>query len=162
NIAPQHRTIIVDGMRGAIRYGTARAAKLDSLPLTILGKTGTANPAKGFRTNGWFVGFAAPFQSSGESDSSQIALAVLVLLSRAHGSEAAELARPIFETYANDANHRGTEGQAISRNDAHPSDEKIGVALRSPDSTVKVHLVSENVTQTLSLEDYVLGVMRAE
>ena len=29
-------------------------------------------------------------------------------------------------------------------------------------SKIKVHLVTENVTQELSLEDYVLGVMRAE
>src|ERR1041385_5635234 len=98
NIAPQHRDIIVDGMRGAVRYGTARAAKLDSLPLTIIGKTGTAMPVKGFRSNGWFVGFAGQFQSSGEIEPSQTDLAVLVLLSRAHGSEAATLARPIFET----------------------------------------------------------------
>ena len=164
NIAPQHRAIIVDGMRGAVRYGTARAAKLDSLPLTIIGKTGTAMPVKGFRSNGWFVGFAGSFQSSGELDTSQIDLAVLVLLSRAHGSEAAELARPIFETYANETNHRGTEAQAISRSDVHPSDEKPGVTPRPADSTspIKVHLVRDNVTQTLSLEDYVLGVMRAE
>jgi stage II sporulation protein D (peptidoglycan lytic transglycosylase) len=164
NIAPQHRAIIVDGMRGAIRFGTARAAKLDSLPLTIIGKTGTALPVKGFRSNGWFVGLAGSFQSSGELDPSQIDLAVLVLLSRAHGSEAAELTRPIFETYANATNHRGTEAQTVFRSDACPSDEKIGVTPRSPDSTspIKVHLVRDNVTQTLSLEDYVLGVMRAE
>jgi len=42
------------------------------------------------------------------------------------------------------------------------TDEKPGVPLRSLDSTIKVHLVSDKVTQTLSLEDYVLGVMRAE
>jgi len=164
NIASQHRAIIVDGMRGAIRYGTARAAKLDSLPLTIIGKTGTAMPAKGFRSNGWFVGFGAAFQSRGELDPSQIDLAVLVLLSRAHGSEAAELARPIFETYANEANHQGAVAQRISKSDAHPSDEKLGVTPRSPNaaSPIKVHLVRDNVTQTLSLEDYVLGVMRAE
>jgi len=93
-IASQHRAIIVDGMRGAIRYGTARTAKLDSLPLTIIGKTGTAEPAKGFRTNGWFVGLAGPFQSSGELDPARVDLAVLVLLTRAHGSEAATVARP--------------------------------------------------------------------
>src|SRR5690349_10932735 len=92
NIASQHRTIIVDGMRGAINYGTARAAKLDSLPLTIIGKTGTAMPAKGFRNNGWFVGFAGPFQSNGELDPSNIDLAVLVLQPRSHGSDAARLA----------------------------------------------------------------------
>lgn len=158
DIAAKHRAIIVDGMRGAIRYGTARAAKLDSLPLTIIGKTGTAMPAKGFRSNGWFVGLAAPFQSSGEIDASQINLAVLVLLPRAHGSEAATLARPIFETYANEA---GRESQ-ISY--SKPNDEDPGVVARSTDaaSPIKVHLVRDNVTQTLSLEDYVLGVMRAE
>ena len=155
DIASQHRDVIVEGMRGAVRYGTARSAKLDSLPLTIFGKTGTATPAEGFRSNGWFVGFAAPFQSSGELDPSQINLAVLVLLSRAHGSEAAELARPVFETYANYQN------ESISRSEAGPSDKQ---APRFPDvaSPIKVHLVSENITQTLSLEDYVMGVMRAE
>lgn len=159
NIASQHRAIIVDGMRGAVRYGTARSAKLDSLPLTIIGKTGTAMPAEGFRTNGWFVGFAAPFQSSGELDPARVGLAVLVLLPRAHGSEAAELARPIFETYAN---HQNSETQRISRSNVEP--EKPAVAARSPDvaSSIKVHLVTENVTQALSLEDYVTGVMRAE
>lgn len=158
NIAAQHRAIIVDGMRGAISYGTARAAKLDSLPLTIIGKTGTAMPATGFRNNGWFVGFAAPFQSTGELDPSQLDLAVLVLLSRAHGSDAAKLAQPIFETYANEINHRGADTSSIS------SASKVAVAPPSPDaaSTIKVHLVRENVTQTLSLEDYVAGVLRAE
>jgi len=158
DIASQHRAIIVDGMRGAIRYGTARAAKLDSLPLTIIGKTGTATPTTGFRSNGWFVGLAAPFQSNREIDPSQVDLAVLVLLSRAHGSEAAELVRPVFETYANYRN------QSISKGEIGPSDKKPDAAPRFPDVTspVKVHLVSENVTQTLSLEDYVMGVMRAE
>ena len=161
NIASEHRAIIVDGMRGAIRYGTARTAKLDSLPLTIIGKTGTAMPATGFRSNGWFVGLAAPFQSSGELDPSRIDLAVLVLLSRAHGSQAAELARPIFETYAN---QQRSDSERISRGDADPNDQKLRVSPRSADVTspIKVHLVSENVTQTLSLEDYVMGVMSAE
>src|SRR5262249_13065767 len=150
NIAPQHRAIIVDGMRGAIRYGTARSAKLDLLPLAIIGKTGTAMPAKGFRSNGWFVGFAGSFQSSGELEPSQTDLAVLVLLSRAHGSEAAELARPIFAAYANEANHRDSEAQSVSRGDGHPSDEKLRVTPRSPDPTslIKVHLIRDNVTQT--------------
>lgn len=158
NISSKHRAIIVEGMRGAVRYGTARAAKLDSLPLTIFGKTGTAMPAKGFRNNGWFVGLAAPFQSSGEPDASQINLAVLVLLPRAHGSEAAVVARPIFETYANEA------GRETQTSYTKPIDESPPVVARSIDaaSPIKVHLVSDNVTQTLSLEDYVLGVMRAE
>ena len=155
NIASQHRAIIINGMRGAISYGTARAAKLDSLPLTIIGKTGTAMPATGFRNNGWFVGFAGPFQSNGELHPSSIDLAVLVLLPRAHGSDAAKLARPIFETYANEISHRDTS--RTSRSDANYSNASPNAA-----SSIKVHLVRENVTQTLSLEDYVAGVLRAE
>ena len=164
SIASQHRAIIVDGMRGAISYGTARAARLDSLPLTIIGKTGTAMPATGFRNNGWFVGLEAPFQSSGELDPSRIDLAVLVLLPRAHGSDAAKLARPIFETYANEISHGGPETSGVSRRYANPSDALIAVAPPSSDaaSPIKVHLARENVTQTLSLEDYVAGVLRAE
>ena len=65
DISPQHRAIITEGMAGAVRYGTARSAHLDSLPLYILGKTGTSLPAKGFRTNGWFVGFAGRSQPHG-------------------------------------------------------------------------------------------------
>ena len=151
-IAPKHRAVIVEGMRGALRYGTARAAKLDSLPMTVIGKTGTAMPATGFRNNGWFVGFANPTQSGGDSDPASVDLAVLVLLSRAHGADAAELARPIFQAYANHANGGGNEA-STSASQMRPSDGP---------STIKVHLVRENVTQTLSLEDYVRGVMRAE
>ena len=163
-IASQHRAIVIDGMRGAIRYGTARAAKLDSLPLTIIGKTGTAMPASGFRTNGWFVGFAAPFQSSGELDPSRIDLAVLILLPRAHGSDAAKQARPIFEMYANEASNGDTQTSRTSGTYNNSNDETSSVAPRYPDaaSPIRVHLVRENVTQTLSLEDYVLGVMRGE
>ena len=161
DIAPQHRAIITEGMRGAVRYGTAKNAHLDSLPLSIIGKTGTSLPAKGFRTNGWFVGFASPdrgpaYRESGPAPS-EVDLAVLIFLPRSHGAEAATLAKPIFETFANETN-------SIHRRDA---EERRGSAeskssIRNSQSAIKVHLVTENVTQELSLEDYVLGVMRAE
>ena len=159
DIASQHRAVIVAGMAGAVRYGTARNAKLDSLPLTILGKTGTAMPAKGFRTNGWFIGFAGPFQSNRELDATQVDLAVLVLIPRAHGSEAATLARPIFETYANAIDHQDAKPQSSSS-----QSEVVSSSPRLTDSTstVRVHLAHDNVTEELSLEDYVLGVMQAE
>jgi SpoIID/LytB domain protein len=157
SIADEHRAIITEGMAGAIRYGTARTAKLDSLPLTIIGKTGTAVPPKGFRTNGWFVGFAGPFESNRELDAAQVEVAVLVLLPRAHGSRAAELARPIFAAYVNAVQQRDQpQTPATVRNPANQS------AIRDPQSAVKVHLVRDNITEELSLEDYVLGVMRAE
>ena len=155
-IAAQHRGVIVEGMAGAVRYGTARTAKLDSLPLTILGKTGTAMPAKGFRTNGWFIGLAGPFQSNRELDESQVELAVLVLLPRAHGSEAAAAARPIFETFANLTN--GKQENSVSKSEGAQTNSPG----RNSQSAIRVHLVHDNVTEELSLEDYVLGVMRAE
>jgi len=166
NIALKHRAIISAGMAGAVRSGTARSARLDSLPLTVLGKTGTALPATGFRTNGWFVGFAGPLQNNRDIDPSKIELAVLVLLSRAHGSEAAVLAKPIFETYANEISRRDRKAQSPNKSTktAEPDSNTISVSPRLPLSVspVRVHLVHDNVTEELPLEDYVLGVMRAE
>jgi len=153
NISPLHRAIITEGMAGAVRYGTARSAHLDLLPLYILGKTGTSAPPNGFRTNGWFVGFAAEAQPQGESKAEQIDLAVLVLLQRSHGAEAAAASRSIFEAYAG-YRSRKSETASASLND--------NAVTRNSSAEIKVHLVTENVTQALSLEDYVLGVMRAE
>src|ERR671938_620160 len=85
---------------------TPRTSVLSSGPAsTFLLRIARSSP-KGFRTNGWFIGFAGAFQSDGQLESSEVKLAVLVLLARAHGSQAAEAARPIFETYANQISHR--------------------------------------------------------
>jgi SpoIID/LytB domain protein len=161
DIPPQHRAIIAEGMRGAVRYGTAKSAHLDSLSLSIIGKTGTSLPVKGFRTNGWFVGFASAASLS-QTESApappEIDLAVLVFLPRSHGSEAAALSKPIFETFANETNSTRRKDTEERGELAEPKS-----AIRNSQSAiVKVHLVTENVTQELSLEDYVLGVMRAE
>jgi SpoIID/LytB domain protein len=170
NISEQHRAVITEGMRGAIRYGTARRARLDSLPLYIIGKTGTALPAKGFRSNGWFVGFAAsdanPVSSAGEMKPADVKLAVLVLLGRSHGSEAAALSKPIFDAYANAIKHQDTESQGTkSSDDKTGSNSETGSAsprVPSSASAVRVHLVRDNVTEEMALEDYVLGVLRTE
>lgn len=99
SIAPEHRSLILDGMRGAVAFGTASRAGLSSAELTIFGKTGTSTPLKGFRSQGWFVGFAA---SSSDSivAADQARLAVLVFLKRGHGSDAAVVSRPIFQEFA--------------------------------------------------------------
>src|SRR5258706_7798392 len=155
NISPLHRAIITEGMAGAVRYGTARNAHLDLLPLYILGKTGTSVPPRGFRSNGWFVGFAAESQPQGEPRPEQIDLAVLVLLERSHGAEAALVSKSIFQAYA------GARAQT-SKSATVSVSTREDVSTRNSSSVIKVHLVTENVTQELSLEDYVLGVMRAE
>lgn len=52
-------TLVREGMRDAVRYGSARA--LNDLPIEVAGKTGTAQFAGGGeKTHAWFVGFA-PF-----------------------------------------------------------------------------------------------------
>src|SRR5574341_754774 len=160
-LSPDERRIVTEGMSGAIRYGTARNAKLGSLPLTIVGKTGTALPPKGFRTNGWFVGLAGSAGATRELEAANVQLAVIIFLPRAHGAAAAQLSRPIFETYANEISPRQTDTQKISK-----ADEQFNVSAsprpRISVSSVRVHLVREDVTRELTLEDYVLGVMRAE
>ncbi len=156
-IPPTYRAIITEGMRGAVQYGTAKSAHLDSLPLYLFGKTGTSLPLKGFRSNGWFVGFA----SEGVTDAaSRIRLAVLVFIKNAHGSGAAVVAKPIFESFAGEINktHRRDPEQVKGDPDQKLPDS----AIRNPQSAIKVHLVHDNVTEELSLEDYVLGVLRAE
>jgi SpoIID/LytB domain protein len=155
DISPQHRAIITEGMAGAVRYGTARNAHLDLLPLYIMGKTGTSVPPKGFRSNGWFVGFAADSQPQREPKPEEIDLAVLVLLDRSHGSEAAAVSKSIFQAYAGARPRNSRTGTASAST-------RENSVTRNPTSEIKVHLVTENVTQELSLEDYVLGVMRAE
>jgi stage II sporulation protein D len=95
----------------------------------------------------------------------EVKLAVIVLLGRSHGSEAATLSRTIFEAYANAISRQDTESQRTKS-----SDEKIGsdsqngsASPRLPSSaSVRVHLVHDGITQEMSLEDYVLGVLRTE
>ena len=102
-INDEQRVLILNGMRGAVRYGTAEAAHLYALPNFVLGKTGTATQVNGFRPQGWFVGFAYDVREGdgGPSFSPEGArLAVLVFLPKANGSEAAQLARPIFGEFS--------------------------------------------------------------
>jgi stage II sporulation protein D len=162
NVSNEERHVILEGMSGAVRYGTARTAKLDSLPLTVLGKTGTALPPKGFRTNGWFIGLAGAVDATRELEPANVKLAVIVFLRHAHGAQAAQMSRPIFEAYANEISHRGTEAQRTSNQQNDGNDAFSSPRPPVSPSTIRVHLVHDNVTRELSLEDYVIGVMRAE
>ncbi|CAN5816379.1 hypothetical protein BH18ACI4_BH18ACI4_03810 [soil metagenome] len=210
SIDDEHRQLIVEGMRGAVRYGSAARSQLHSLPLYVFGKTGTATPVGGFRTHGWFVGFASRIEKSPATPENTV-LAVLVLLKRAHGADAAEAASLIFETYFQSTTLG--EGETGRRGDAETTDsngmqplksgylagqegwftpadsqrqasgdkppfltrefmqpERFGESnwrqrrnsLPISPSEVRVHLVSENVTRAMPLENYILGVVAAE
>lgn len=178
-IKDRDRELIVKGMRGAVRYGSAEKANLYSLPVYIFGKTGTATEINGFRTHGWFVGFASrPVDSptpETEAAPEKINLAVLVFLTRGHGFEAAQLARPIFDEFARSTIEKQRDQETRSSDEAEMDTETEGRPYTAtqrnfPDSqhlpvvpsVVRVHLVRENITRTMPLEDYVRGVVAAE
>lgn len=153
-IAPAHRTLIVEGMKGAVRYGTASNAGLDALPLDLFGKTGTSTMTGDYRSQGWFIGFAAARDSDASATPESVSLAVLVFLKRARGADCARLARSVFAEYAK----RHVEVERVtSEKQTVASDPTRLSAVR-----VRVHLVSQNITRDLSLEEYVLGVLATE
>lgn len=172
-----HRAVIIAGLRGAVRVGTAQASGLSSLPLNVFGKTGTSTPFKGFRTQGWFVGFASESEAD-QTSPEHVRLAVLVFVKRSHGAEAAALARPIFEEFARVQRDGGTGRIGEREKENEENESRIvqysavpnplpGVVAPSPrrpvtPSPVRVHLLRENITLDLSLEDYVLGVVATE
>jgi stage II sporulation protein D len=161
-IPDNYRELIIDGMRGAVKYGTASKAKLDTIPLYIFGKTGTSTASNGFRTQGWFVGFASDNKLAGRVSPKSIRLAVLVFLKRAHGSQGAEVARSIFETFANNYDKDEQVSNDVNIEEQTTITNESTSVSTSPTVSIKVHLVSENLTKTLPLEDYMLGVLAAE
>ena len=164
------REIIVKGMRGAVRYGSAEKAKLYTLPVYAFGKTGTATELNGFRTHGWFVGVASqPSETASDSEAApdKVKLVVLVLLTKGHGFEAASVARPIFSEVAAEISNPDPQisnpGSEISSPNSEISTLTSQISnskFQSP--AIKVHLVRENITRTVALEDYVRGVVAAE
>ncbi len=149
------RALIIAGMRGAVRYGTAEPAHLYSLPSYIFGKTGTADQLSGFRTQGWFVSFAGEADPSTAAVSpTAIKLAVLVFLDKAHGSDAAEIARPIYQEFARSGDDHATASETVAAIQTQPR--------TAESSKVRVHVVSQNSTELLSIEDYVRGVVATE
>src|SRR5262245_10117823 len=177
NIAPEHRAALIEGMRGSVKYGTASTAGLGSLPGYVFGKTGTSTSSVRWRTQGWFVGFAAEKRPVGPPRAERVALGVLVFLKRAHGSQAAEVAKPIFDCGLRIAGEResGRAGErerlkylspclpvslspSVSRSPALP----LSRSLSPNPQSIRVRSISENVTRELQLEEYLVGVLAAE
>jgi stage II sporulation protein D len=155
HVEPSQRTALIEGMRGAVKYGTAVKAELSSLPIFIFGKTGTSTSSNGFRRQGWFVSFAADANSAAEATPESLELAVLVLIKRSHGSEAAQVSRRVFDEVV-----KNRPGDAARRGAQRPGD---GETVRAGDvSTLRVKILSEDRIVTVPVEDYVLGVLSVE
>jgi len=179
-IAQADRALLLEGLRGAVAYGTAAQAGLNSLPQLIFGKTGTSLPREDFRTHGWFIGIAADRHNADRQEAASakessleklsptsMRLAVLVFLKHAHGADCASLARNIFAAYAR---ARTTDTDASSSNDKeaqaltnrHGASSAYNPHSSAISSVVRVRQLREETTQTLSLDDYVFGVLAAE
>ncbi len=135
------RDMLLEGMRGAITFGTAEKANLDSLPSYVIGKTGTSRPLQGFRFNGWFVGLTFGSDTAHAAVNAQ--LGIVVFLRNAHGAEAAELARPVFEAFS--------PAKTSANRPPEPAQPQVAI-----------HQVSENVTQSMPLEEYIERVVATE
>ena len=94
-ISDAERTTLLTGMRGAVKFGTAEGAELDSATNYVIGKTGTATQLQGFRSQGWFVGLAFAPNKPPEPQHAQ--RAVVVYLKKGHGSDAAAIAAPLLK-----------------------------------------------------------------
>ncbi len=151
HIDESQRSVLVEGLRGAVAYGTAEKAGLASLPIFIFGKTGTSTSSNGFRRQGWFVSFAANAHSAIDVIPESLELAVLVFLKRSHGSDAAAVSRSIFEEYI-----KKKTGEAARSESVGPS------SIPASRQSLRVRINSENRVVTVPLEDYVLGVVSAE
>ncbi len=68
-ISPDHLELVRQGLRDAVRYGSARY--LNTLPIEVAGKTGTAQFSTSKLPHSWFVGFA-PYENP------SIALVILI------------------------------------------------------------------------------------
>ncbi|MBO0800167.1 MAG: SpoIID/LytB domain-containing protein, partial [Blastocatellia bacterium] len=148
----------IEGMRGAVKFGTA--ARMKTGESYIFGKTGTSTSSNGFRTQGWFVGFLAEGNRLPRED--QVRLGVLVFLKRSHGAECAEVAGKIFECGLRIADC-GFKREVLNKPQHVIPAGYINSqsAIRIPHS-IRVRSVGENITRELPLEEYLVGVLRGE
>jgi len=89
--------IVREGMRKTVTEGTAQP--LQSLPIEVAGKTGTAQFGNAKKTHGWFVSFA-PYTDP------TLAMIVLVEGQGEEGYNAVPLTQSIYEWYFTRANSR--------------------------------------------------------
>jgi stage II sporulation protein D len=160
HIEDAQRAELIRGCRGAVVYGTAEKAGLNKLPIFVFGKTGTSTSSNGFRRQGWFVSFASSGNAAEEATAESLELAVLVFLKRSHGSDAAVVSRRVFEEFA--ALRSGDT--ATGENDEERERRGDAAKGRGGDkaTTLRVKILDENRIVTVSLEDYVLGVLSVE
>jgi penicillin-binding protein 2 len=112
NVTPNQWQIVMEGMAGTLRYGTAATFAGKNMSYTIAGKTGTAQVftvgqnerldnqktvSDRLRDHSWFIAFAP-------AEAPRIAVAVIVENGGFGSSAASPIVRKIMDTYLLDAN----------------------------------------------------------
>ncbi len=157
NINQQQRALLIQGMQSATAFGTAADVGFERLPFDVIGKTGTSGASNGFRTQGWFVSFLLKYKSVKNVEPDDLHLACIVFLKRAHGSEAASVAADFYRQLLFGKNNEA-KVSTQSGSDGFTAPQS---AIRNPQS-LSVHLVRENKTVEVNLEEYVCGILAAE
>lgn len=140
NISARFHDQLLKGMQGAISYGTASKSGLNR---SVVGKTGTSTSSNGFRSHGWFVGFA--------EDEAAAKLGVLVFIRRGNGARAAMIAAGVFECALTRKNCGKT--QAIA--------QQVTASLKDR-SFVRVRSIGQRITRELPIEEYLAGILMGE
>ncbi|OJI06481.1 penicillin-binding protein 2 [bacterium CG10_46_32] len=91
--SPENIKIIQEGLRAAVTYGTARS--LLTLPVSVAGKTGTAQFGQDKNPHAWFTGY-------GPYDNPEIVVTVLVEEGKGGDIAGTPVAKKIFEWYFRD------------------------------------------------------------
>ena len=138
-IEEHERKIIEAGMRGALRFGTATQAGFETLEGKVFGKTGTSGSSNGYRSQGWFVGFAGQERTP--------SIGIVVLLKRSTGRDAAAVA-----------------ARALISIGEQRRDEPVAQPMPDvPSRIVKVQLTGDDHRIVdLPLERYIAGVLSTE
>jgi penicillin-binding protein 2 len=90
----EYLKVVQEGMRDAVREPYGTAAMLESLPIEVAAKTGTAQVLNNQKLNAFFVGYA-PYENP------EIAILVLVEDAREGSLNTVPIARDVFLWYYN-------------------------------------------------------------
>jgi cell division protein FtsI/penicillin-binding protein 2 len=101
----QRLSLLFRGLQESTGYGMAHAAQPASL-VKVAGKTGTALADEGPWTHGWFAGYAPAEKPE---------IVVAVFLEEGRGSDAAALARQIFDAFARQRDRKLAKAAAGSQ-----------------------------------------------
>ncbi len=101
----QRLSLLFQGLQESTGYGMARAAQPAS-PMKVAGKTGTALADEGPWTHGWFAGYAPAKNPE---------IVLVVFLEEGRGSDAAALARQIFDAFARQRDRKLAKAAAGSQ-----------------------------------------------